>query len=289
MNQKIDAKTRMACFIAKPAKHSSSPAIYNAAFSKMGMNYCYLSFEVPPNHLKASIESIIALDMLGANISMPHKTAAAAYMDKLSPAAEMIGAVNMILNKDGLLEGYNTDGEGFVVNLREHSVDIKGKTVVLAGAGGAASSIAVQLALDGVKELKIFNIRDSFWNHGEELVETIAGNTSCQTSFHDLDDQNSFRKAVAKCDILINGTSVGMADLEDYSIIPDKAMLRPEIVVADVVYHPTETVLLKNARDAGCKTIGGIGMLLYQAAANFRLYTGEEMPVAHVKKVLEIE
>jgi len=289
MIQKIDAKTRMACFIAQPARHSSSPAIYNAAFSKLGMNYCYLSFEVPPKQLKASIHSIIALDMLGANISMPHKTAAAAYMDKLSPAAEMIGAVNMILNKDGVLEGYNTDGEGFVVNLQEHGVNIRGESVVLAGVGGAASAIAVQLALDGVKELRIFNVKDSFWAHGEELVGVIKENTGCRAVLNDLDDKAAFRKAVDGCDILINGTNVGMADLEDYSIIADKEMLRPEMTVADVVYHPAETALLIDAKEAGCKAVGGIGMLLYQAAANFRLYTGEEMPIEYVKNVLEID
>lgn len=288
MIQNIDAKTRMACFIAQPARHSGSPAIYNAAFSKLGMNCCYLSFDIPPEKLECSLKSIVTLDMMGANISMPHKSAAAAYMDTLSPAAAMIGAVNMILNKDGVLEGYNTDGEGFVRNLQEHEVEVAGKEVTLVGVGGAASAIAVQLALDGVKKLHLFNKKDAFWKHGEELVSIISGQTKCQVELTDIDDQNHFRKAVRESDILINATSLGMGKLIDCSIVEDQDLLHPELIVADVVYHPEETKLLKLAKAAGCKAIGGIGMLIWQAAANFKLYTGEEMPVDYVKKTMNI-
>ncbi|MGL6200157.1 MAG: shikimate dehydrogenase [Lachnospiraceae bacterium] len=288
MNQ-IDAKTRMACFIAQPARHSGSPAIYNAAFSKLGLNYCYLSFEISPENLAEAINSIKVLDMLGANISMPHKGAAVSYMDTLSPSASMVGAVNMILNRDGVLEGYNTDGEGFVANLRDHGVSVEGKTITLVGVGGAASAIAAQLALDGTKQLQIFNKRDSFWDNGEELVKRIAEKTDCKVSLQDIDDRKAFHKAVRNSNILANATSLGMGKLKDLSIVgDDPGLLRPDLVVADVVYHPSETVLLKLAKEAGCVSIGGIGMLIGQAAANFKIYTGQEMPVEYVKEVMGV-
>lgn len=289
MMNTIDGKTRMACFIAQPARHSGSPAIYNAAFSKLGLNYCYLSFEIAPENLEASIESIKTLDMLGANISMPHKSAVVPYMDTLSPSADMVGAVNMILNRNGVLEGYNTDGEGFVSNLRDHGVLVEGKTLTLAGVGGAASAIAAQVALDGAKTLQIFNKKDAFWSKGEELVKKIAEKTGCQVSLHDIDDRGAFKEAVLKSDILVNGTSLGMGKLKDLSIVDDTSMLRSDLVVADVVYHPAETVLMKAARAEGCVTIGGIGMLIGQAAANFKIYTGMEMPVDYVKEVIGVK
>lgn len=286
MVDRINATTRMACFIANPAKHSGSPTIYNAAFVKLGMNYCYLSFEIQPEGLADALKAIRTLDMLGANISMPHKSACVAYMDSLSPAAEMIGAVNMILHKDGKLEGYNTDGVGFLANLAEHGVAAADKRITLVGTGGAASAIAVQYALDGAEQVCIFNKRDAFWDAGLALVERIQKNTSCKVSLQDIDDRAAFAHSVQSSDILINATSLGMGKLAHLSIVDDPALFRPNLVVADVVYHPAKTTLLQAAETAGCTAVGGLGMLLHQAAANFKLYTGQEMPLAYIKQVM---
>lgn len=286
MVDRINAKTRLACLIASPAEHSGSPTIYNAAFVKLGLNYSYMAFDVPEK-LAEAIDAIRLFNMLGANISMPHKAAAVKYMDELSPAAELIGAVNMVLNKDGRLIGHNTDGVGFVSNLRDHGVEVKGKKTVLVGIGGAGSAVAAQCALEGVTDLVLFNKMDAFWGAAQELTERIKSKTSCTVRLEDVDDKQAMADAVKNCDLFINATSLGMGKLEHLSVLEDASLLRPEVIVADTVYHPPVTKLLSMAQAVGCKTINGKGMLLGQAAENFKLYTGQEMPLEYVRDVLE--
>jgi shikimate dehydrogenase len=218
---------------------------------------------------------------------MPDKVEAARYMDELSPAAQIIGAVNTIVNEDGKLIGYMTNGEGFVNNLKAYGVSIVGKKMVVAGGGGAATAIQVQCALDGAREITIFNKKDSFFERTLVTAEKIkAAVPECIVNVYDIDDADRLAKEIQSADIFVNATIVGMKPMEDQSIIKDLYLLRPELVVADIVYNPEETRLLKDAKAAGCTCVGGKGMLVWQGASAFRLYTGMEMPVEEVKELL---
>ena len=224
------------------------------------------------------------------------------YMDALSPAAELIGAVNTIVNEGGILTGHNTDGEGFVLNLADHGVPVKGKRIAVAGAGGAATAISVQCALSGAAELVILQRRGKSYARAldtaekirAQLTKTTASFTesggketkcSCDVSVMDLEDTAAVTSCVRTMDILINATNLGMKPLDDQSIIRDVSAFHPDLVVADAVYNPVETKLLREAAAAGCRTVDGRGMLLWQGAAAFRLFTGQEMPADEVKQL----
>ena len=243
------------------------------------------------------------MNVKGFNITMPCKTAALACCDELSKAAELIGAVNTVVNENGKLivdinkraktdqsiKGIkkllkeNPDGMGWVRNCRENGFEITGKKMTIAGSGGAATAIEITAALEGMREISIFARKDSFFANAEATVEKIRKHVpACTVNLFDLDDQEAFRKEVADSDIFTNATRVGMKPMDDQSIITDTSLFRKDLVVSDVVYNPRETKLLKDAAAAGCKTIPGIGMLLWQGAEAFRLYTGQEMPAQEV-------
>jgi len=261
--------------------------MYNYSFEKIGLDYAYVAFDVKEDGVKDALNAMRLFNMRGMNVTMPDKVEAARYMDELSPAAQIIGAVNTIVNEDGKLIGYMTDGEGFVNNLKDHGVSIEGKKMVVAGGGGAATAIQVQCALDGAKEITIFNKKDSFFERTLATAEKIrAAVPACVVNVYDIDDDDRLQEELVSADIFVNATIVGMKPMENQSIIKDVAWLRPDLVVADIVYNPEETKLLKDAKAAGCVCVGGKGMLVWQGASAFRLYTGEEMPVEEVKELL---
>ena len=216
---------------------------------------------------------------------MPDKTEAAKYMDALSPAAQIIGAINTIVNEDGRLTGHITDGEGFVNNLKDHGIDIKGKKITVAGGGGAATAIQVQCALDGVSEITIFNKKDAFFARTEATAEKIrAAVPGIVVNVYDIDDIAKMTEEIRNSDIFVNATIVGMKPLDDQSVVKDLSAFRPGLVVCDAVYNPEETKLLREAKEAGCTCVGGKGMLLWQGVSAFRLFTGRDMPVEEVKE-----
>lgn len=287
MEKRISGHTRLLALIGSPVGHSGSPAMYNYSFEKLGLDYAYVAFDVKEDGVKGALDAMRLFNMRGMNVTMPDKVEAARYMDELSPAAQIIGAVNTIVNEDGKLIGYMTDGEGFVNNLKDHGVSIVGKKMVVAGGGGAATAIQVQCALDGAKEITIFNKKDSFFERTLVTAEKIkAAVPECIVNVYDIDDADRMAKEIQSADIFVNATIVGMKPMEDQSIIKDLSLLRPELVVADIVYNPEETKLLKDAKAAGCTCVGGKGMLVWQGASAFQLYTGMEMPVEEVKELL---
>ncbi|WP_291292868.1 shikimate dehydrogenase [Enterococcus sp.] len=287
MNQMITGHTRLAGLIAKPAKHSISPAMHNLSFEDQQVDAVYLAFDVEPEDLAASIQSIRQLDWLGANISMPHKMAVVPLVDELSPAAELIGAVNTIVNQDGHLIGYNTDGIGFMRALADIDVSIIGGKMTVIGAGGAATAIISQAALDGVKTIHVFNRKDAFYPIIESKLQQIASATGCTITLEDLDEQQALRRAVEESQLLVNATGVGMKPNEDESPLKDSRLLRESLAVYDVIYNPRETRLLKEAKATGAKTANGLSMLLFQGAAAFELWTGKQMPIEKVKAMIE--
>ena len=275
--------------MAYPIRHSSSPAMHNAAFAKLGLDYAYLAFEVDNDSLEGAVQGIRSLKLVGSNVSMPNKTVVHKYLDKLSPAAEMCGAVNTIVNEDGVLTGHITDGTGYMMSLKDNGVDVIGKKMTIVGAGGAATAIEIQAALDGVAEISIFNRKDEFWANAEETVIKINEKTNCKAQLFDLADLDKLKEEIASSYLFTNATGMGMKPLEGQTYIPDKSFLRPDLIVSDVVYYPRETELLRMAKEVGCKTMNGLGMMLFQGAAAFKMWTGEDMPIEYMKEKLDIK
>lgn len=289
MTERISGHTLLVSLIATPIRHSLSPKMHNEAYAKLGLDYAYLAFEVGNEELKDAVQGIRALGIRGSNVSMPNKQAIIPYLDELSPAAELVGAVNTVVNKDGKghLVGHCTDGTGCVRALAEEGVKVKDQIITLTGAGGAGTAIAIQLALDGAKEIRIFNRKDEFYANAELTVEKINTKTDSKARLTDLADQEAFKKSIAESSIYIDGTGAGMKPQEDVSLINDPEVIRPDLVVFDVVYAPLETKLLKFAKEQGAKkAINGIGMMLYQGAEAFKLFTGEDMPVDYIHDLL---
>lgn len=286
MDSRISGHTKLFCLIGSPVGHSGSPAMYNYSFERTGVDAAYLAFDIPLEKTGEAVQALKTLNVGGFNITMPCKTAVADYLDDRSPAAQLIGACNTVtIDENGKLTGHNTDGIGFVRNLHEHGVEVKGKKLVVMGAGGAATAICVQTALDGAAEIAIFNRKDegTFYANGENTVAKLAQAVpGCKVSIQPLEDSAALKAAVDNCDILVNATKVGMKPLDDQSLV-DPALFRPDLVVADTVYNPRETRMIQEAKAAGCKVaVGGIGMLLWQGVAAFKLYTGKDMPAQEV-------
>lgn len=289
MAERITGHTELIGLIATPIRHSSSPRMHNEAFAKLGLDYAYLAFEVGNEELEDTIKGFRAMKVRGSNVSMPNKTVVHKYLDKLSDAAQMCGAVNTIVNDDGVLTGHITDGIGYMSGLKDAGIDIIGKKMTIVGAGGAATAIQVQAALDGVKEISIFNRKDEFYERAQKTVKDINEKTNCKATLYDLEDLDKLKEEIASSYIFTNATGMGMKPLEGQTYMPDKSFLREDLIVTDVVYAPAETALLKMAKEVGCKTLNGFPMMLFQGAAAFKLWTNQDMPIEHVKEVMGIQ
>ena len=264
MEQRIKGTTGLMGLIGSPVGHSGSPDMYNFSFRYHHLDYAYLAFDIKEDQVKAALDAMRLFHMRGCNVTMPCKNEAAKYMDELSPAARIIGAVNTIVNENGRLIGHITDGTGFVHNLKENGVEVKNKKLVVLGAGGAATAIQVQCALDGARELSIFNPDDPFLARAKGTAEKLGKERpECKVQVFCLEDKEKLKAEIAEADILVNGTLAGMKPHDNISPITDTSVFRQGLVVADVVYNPEETRLLREAKEAGCKTIGGKGMLLW--------------------------
>ena len=217
---------------------------------------------------------------------MPYKADIIPLLDEISEVSRLCNSVNTVINRDGRLYGTVTDGTGYMRSLADRGFDVKGKKMTVLGCGGAATAICIQAALDGVREISIFNANDAFFHRAEENAEKINANTGCVAHAYPLEDKARLRAEIADSALLANATSVGMGKLEGISLIDDASMLRPELICTDVIYSPEETAFLKLARQAGCPTMNGLGMVLFQGAESFRLWTGMEMPIDAVKAVL---
>ena len=281
----VTAKYELIGLMAYPIRHSLSPEMQNKALEKAGLPFTYMAFEVDNDSFPGAIEGLKALKMRGTGVSMPNKQLACEYVDELTPAAKLVGAINTIVNDDGYLRGYNTDGTGHIRAIKESGFDIKGKTVLL-GAGGASTAIGAQGAIEGLKEIKLFNRRDEFFDKALAFAQRVNENTDCVVTVTDLADQQAFAEALASADILTNGTKVGMKPLENESLVNDISLLHPGLLVTECVYNPHMTKLLQQAQQAGCKTIDGYGMLLWQGAEQFTLWTGKDFPLEYVKQVM---
>ena len=279
---KIDGYTRLAAVVANPIKHSISPFIHNSAFEATNTNGVYLAWEVEATDLAETVANIRRYQMYGINLSMPYKEKVIPYLDELSEEARLIGAVNTVVNRDGTLIGYNTDGKGFFKSLP--SFKISGKRMVLLGAGGAAKAILAQAILDGVSQISVF-VRSSSMEKTRPYLEKIQNATGFRVDLFALEDVQDLQDSITKADLLVNATSVGM---DEVSLpIPTSIVLPEKLLVADVIYQPFETPFLKWARNQGNQSINGLGMLLYQAAEAFQLWTDKEMPTDQIWELLK--
>lgn len=284
MAYEITGHTVLTGLLGSPVEHSISPMMHNEAFRRLNLDYAYLAFDVGTDTLEKAVEGLKVMGARGFNLTMPDKNLVCSLVDKLSPAAEIGGAANTVVNDNGVLTGYTTDGIGFMRSVEEAGQNIIGKKMTLLGAGGAAAAILIQAALDGVKEITVFNIRDEFFTRAEGIMEKLRKKTDCVLNLYDFSDPELLKKEIAESAILVNGTTVGMAPNTDRCIIQDESVFRKDLFVFDVIYNPEETLLLKKAKAAGCRTANGLYMLLYQGAASFELWTGQKMPVDIIKE-----
>ena len=274
----ISAKTQVYGVIGDPIEHSLSPALHNAAFKVLKLDCVFLAFKVKTGEVESAIREMRGLGIRGLNVTMPHKEAVITYLDEVDSAAKFLGSVNTILNDNGKLIGFSTDGIGALNALKENGVILNRKKVLLLGGGGAAKTIAFALAKE-VGELIILNRSPE---KIASLTKTLNREFNKQVS-GGLLAPSAIQKNIQNVDILINATSVGMHPDEEHSLV-EPQWLRPDLTVMDIVYNPIETKLAKDAKKAGAKVISGVEMLIYQGAASFEIWTGHKAPVEVMRK-----
>jgi shikimate dehydrogenase len=266
-----NTQTTLCGIIGNPVEHSLSPAIHNAAFEHLGLNYVYLAFCV--NDVEGAMRGMRAINIRGLSVTVPHKIEVIKYLDEIDPVAQQIGAVNTVVNEYGHLKGYNTDWNGFVRSLETH-LEIQNKRAVILGAGGVARAIAFGLKQRG-GAMTILNRAVEI-----KMAQALATEIGCP--WGDL----AQLEPITQADIVINATSVGMYPDVAKTVIAIRH-LRPEQVVYDVVYNPLETRFLREAKKRGCRVIPGYEMLLLQGVAQFELWTGKSAPVDLMRTILK--
>ena len=274
-------KTKLVLLLGLPLGHSISPAMHNRVFEKLGMDYCYMPVEVSPEDLGTVFAGLTKMNVGGFNVTIPHKINIISHLDELDPLARAIGAVNTICIKNGKTKGYNTDGEGFVRSLEEKTgISAQGKQFFILGCGGAVRAIAMTLAFKEAEKVYICNRTLS---KAKKLTEEINEKISdCAEAVEQTPE--TIKPFLQGCDVLINGTQLGMHPNVDKSPI-DKSLLRKDLIVSDIVYNPLRTKLLKDAQELGCTVVDGLGMLIYQGAAAFQIWTGVEPLIKDMSEV----
>lgn len=256
--------------IGYPLGHTISPAMHNAAFKKLRLDYEYIPFEVEPADLKEALRGLRALHVAGFNVTIPHKETIVPLLDEVTKLARTIGAVNTVQNQEGKLVGYNTDGPGFIESLKEDAgFDPRGKRAVVLGAGGASRAVSTMLAELGAKSLLISDII-------EEKAKSLAEYLNCRYAKV---NSATLKQEIEQADLLVNTTPIGMHPKTNESPLPEGVKLNKKTLVYDLVYNPSETRLLKQAKNAGCRIVSGLGMLVLQGALAFTIFTGEEAPL----------
>lgn len=282
---RIDGYTRMAAVIAKPIRHSISPFIHNHAYQLTATNAVYLAWEVAEEQVEQSLQQLRVLDMLGANISMPYKKKVLPYLDQVDESAQLIGSVNTIVQKDGCLTGYNTDGLGFLKSLPK-TFSIKDKKLVLLGAGGAATAIILEAIRQGVAEIHLFVRPESLAKY-QATFSPLSEALSFSIVLHDLSRRDQVNAMMVGTDLLINATGLGM---DGVSLPVPKDFTFPKgCLVADLAYFPAKTPFLQLAEKQELQTVNGLGMLFHQAALAFELMTYKTFPEQEVWQALKLE
>lgn len=262
--------------IGFPLEHTLSPAMHNAAFAKLGLDYEYVPFEVSPDDLREALYGLRALRLRGFNVTIPHKETIIPMLDEVTKVARDIGAVNTVAIEDGKSVGYNTDGPGFINSLKEDAkFDPKGKKAVIIGAGGASRAVATMLAAAGIKSVVFSDMIDAKAKHLAGYIRTQMDIPAIAVKI----DSHDLQESLDGSELLVNASPVGMYPKISESPLPEKIKLHSGLTVYDLVYNPQETELLKAARAVGAKSCSGLGMLVRQGALAFTIFTGEEAPI----------
>jgi shikimate dehydrogenase len=278
-NRSLDSHTTLYGVFGDPVRHSRSPLMMNRAFQEMSINAAYAAFHVKPDRLGNAIAGIRALGFRGVNVTIPHKVEVMQHLDAIDEGARIIGAVNTIVNENGKLTGYNTDGIGYVRSLREETgIELEGMRVLLLGAGGAARGVAYALAKSGVKRIEIANRTT---DRAIELASAIGEYTDTESiGLEHLADR------MGSVDLIVNTTSAGMHP--NIAELPMNAeLIEPEHIVSDLIYNPRITRFLKEAEARGAKIHGGLGMFIYQGAYALEYWTGDAAPTAAMRQIVE--
>lgn len=279
--KEITSKTLITGIFGYPLSHTLSPAMHNKAFEALGLDYVYLPFPVSPENLPPAVKALSALGFKGVNITIPHKEAVMKYLDEVAKEAELIGAVNTIVVKEGKLCGFNTDGSGFLNSLREAGFDPKGKKAVVLGAGGACRAVAMTLSWAGIGKL---HLAARSVAKAENLARDISNFSSTWLEVSNLEDLTE--QAIGEADLIINTTPVGMyPHVDELAPLNTNALHRGQLV-CDLIYNPLQTTLLKEAGKQGCATLNGIGMLVYQGAESFSLWTEKSAPLEVMRQAV---
>lgn len=279
--QKINGKTKVYAVFGFPIGHSLSPQMHNAAFEYKKMNCVYVAYNVNPKDLKSILKILPQIGISGVNLTIPHKEIAYSCVDYLSKEAKLVKAVNTIKVAGDKLYGYNTDGKGLIKSLKEDAnVNLKGKNILLLGAGGAAKGISIPLSQTGINSLIIAN---RTYNKAKSLAEKInkISRIKCETIPL---EESIIKEIIGDIDLVINSTSVGLYK-NDRSLLSSKT-LHPKLIVYDLVYNPPDTPLMKEARKAGAKAVNGLGMLLYQGVLAWEIWTEHTAPVKIMRNAL---
>lgn len=266
-----------------PVDDNPTCVLEEAAYAALGLNYRYLTMKVLPEDLETAMAAVKALNFRGINLTMPHKIKVIPLLDELSEAAQIIGAVNTVINDNGKLTGENTDGKGFTTSLKNNNVKISGSKIMILGAGGAARAIAVECALNGAQHIYIVNRTQV---SGNELARLINEKTTCSAEFVPWTENLAVPEGT---DILINATPIGFTPNQMHRPDIDYDTIRKGMAAADVVFDPVDTLFLEECEKHGARCFNGIGMLVQQGALNFTLWTGEEAPVDVMYDALEKE
>lgn len=267
----VSGTTRITGIFGYPIEHTLSPLMHNSAFKDLGLDNCYIPFKVAPEDLPDAVQAIRSLNMLGVNITVPHKENVIQLLDEINEEAEFIGAVNTIVNNEGKLTGYNTDGRGFMSSLKEEGISVDNKSVVIIGTGGACRAVSYYLSQKASK-LSLFDLDKS---KAEKLVNDLLEIRENVSLLNDIEDPG-------KADVIINATPLGMKAEDPSPVNPE--LITPDMIVCDLVYKKTR--LLQEADSKGAKNINGSGMLLWQGVLAFELWTGVEPPVELMRKIL---
>jgi shikimate dehydrogenase len=277
---KIDAHTQVCAVLGKPIHHSLSPAIHNAAIQAKGLNFIYAAFEV--DNIEWAITGMRGLGIRGYSITIPHKVSALALADEVDPVAASIGSINTLVNTEGILRGYNTDGIGAMRAVESAGIKLAGSEVTILGSGGAARAIACTLAAKS--DLSKLNILGVIEDEVRSLTAHVAKQASARVEGQML-NEDTLKKSLENTRLLIHCSPVGMHPKVDDTLVPSKCLASP-LVVFDVVYNPMETRLLREAKAKKCRVISGVEMFIHQAVAQFELFTGQNAPEAIMRKVV---
>lgn len=284
----ITGHTHMVAMIGSPVEHSASPATHSLAYRKLGIDAVFLVFDVGKDEVERVLSAFrVMKGWISTTVTMPLKQAVIPFLDELSEEAKLIGSVNMIKKEDdGHLVGYNTDGKGFVNNLMKHNVKLAGATMTLVGPGGAGSAIFVQAALDGISKINVFAREGGrSYKHAIELKEKVEKVCPCEICLCSLENKELLRQSIQESNILVNATNVGMGEGNTDTPVPPE-YIKQGMVVADVIYSPAETQLLKEAKVRGCMVLNGMGMLDEQAVVADQIRFGIKIPIEEIRAEL---